>query len=154
MRRAPCPPHYSRACRPLFQQLPSLWRLTSVTVRHCPTVGGMGEINPCHCNHTLAVTILLLQDKPQHLGPDLHDPNRARRRCQQGPPCRCPHHKDEAVNLHRVGTVTPLHTEDNSQTYACKSPATPCSNKRGGRAPFRSYQTQGTSVAQKCNTQT
>jgi hypothetical protein len=31
---------------------------------HCTIVGGMGEVNPGHCNHTLAVTILLLQVKP------------------------------------------------------------------------------------------
>jgi len=92
-------------------------------------------INPCHCNHTLAVTVLLLLDKPQGLRSDNHDPNRAWRRFQQGRPCRYPHHKDEVIGLHRVGTFTPLYTEDTLQTYTCKSPATPCDYKRGGRAP-------------------
>jgi len=27
---------------------------------------GMGKINPCPCDHTLAVTVLLLQDKLQY----------------------------------------------------------------------------------------
>ena len=36
------------------------------------------EINPCHCDHTLMVTISLLRDKLQCPRPDLHDPNSAR----------------------------------------------------------------------------
>jgi hypothetical protein len=41
---------------------------------------GLGKINPYHCNHALAVTILLLQDTLQSLRPNLHDSNRVRRR--------------------------------------------------------------------------
>jgi len=70
----------------------------------------------------------------------------------QGQPRRQPGPKDEAADLHRVGTVTPLHTEDNLQAYTCKSLVSPCGYKRGGRAPFRDHRTQGTSVAHKNNT--
>jgi len=52
--------------------------------KRCVIVGGMGGVNPHYCNHTLAITVLLLQDGEQGLGSDGHDPNRAQRRYQWG----------------------------------------------------------------------
>ena len=68
----------------------------------------------------------------------------------QGRPRRQPCPKDEAADLHRVVTVIPLHSEDNLQTYTCKTPTTPYGYKRGGRAPHRGD--DGTH-GHKCNTQ-
>ena len=151
-RRAPCLPRCSKARRPLFQQLPSLWRLTSVTVRHCPTVKEeWEEINPA----TVSILWLSLFNycRTSYSAPEPTSTIRTGLR-------DAPHKtttlsampQGRVADLHRIGTVAPPHTRDNLQTYKCKSPATPCGYKRGGRAPFRHHRTQGTSVVHKQHT--
>ena len=79
---------------------------------HCEygTTGrGMGGVNSHYCHHILAIIVPPLQDGAQGLGSDGHDPNRTRRRRQQGQPRRGHCHKDMATDFYSADTVAPLH---------------------------------------------
>jgi hypothetical protein len=139
MRLVPFPPCCNRACQPLFQQLLSLWHLTSFTVGCCLIVKGVwGRLTPA----TVTILWLLLFYYYRTSHSTSHPTSTTETGLVDAPqewPCRQPYPKDEEADLHKVSTVTPPSTRNDLQVHMCKNPATPYSYKRGGRVPSRQH---------------
>jgi len=58
------PPTPQQCTSPTFPPTPITIEPHLYHYERCTIVGGMGGVKPCHCYHTLAITVLLLQDKP------------------------------------------------------------------------------------------